>query len=105
LGKDVMVHTVSLLDLSKDVVICLVLLLNLGEDVENSGKDMVGRQDLVWLVSTCYHLLSRYVSWTGLAFRRHSPSLNPCLSHHHHHHRHRHRSVRRSRSSLHVVSI
>jgi hypothetical protein len=98
-----MIHTVLLLDLSKDVVIRLVLLLNLGEDGENLSEDMVGRQGLVGLVSTCYHLLARDVSWTGLAFRRHSPFLNPCLSHHHH--RHRHRSVRRSRSSLLVVSI
>jgi hypothetical protein len=103
LGEDVMIHTVSLLDLSedvvirllldlsKDVVIRLVLLLNLGE----------GR--LVVLVSTYYHLLARNVSWTGLAFCRHSPFLDPCLSHHHH--RHHHRLVRRSRSSLLVVSI
>jgi hypothetical protein len=37
-------------------------LLNLGKDVENLGEDMVGRQDLVWLVSTCYHLLAKDVS-------------------------------------------
>jgi hypothetical protein len=77
LGKDVMVHPASLLglskdvvirlmlDLSEDVVVRLVLLLNLGEDC------------LVVLVSTSYHLLARNVSWTGLAFRRHSPFLNP----------------------------
>jgi hypothetical protein len=103
LGKDVMIHTVSLLDLSEDVVIRLVLLLDLGEDGENLSKDMVGRQDLVGLVSTYYHLLARNVSWTGLAFRRRFPSLDPCLSHHHH--RHHHRPVCRSRSSLLVVSI
>jgi hypothetical protein len=86
-----MIRVVSLLDLSEEVVIRLVLLLELGE----------GR--LVGLVSTCYHLLARTVSWTGLVFRRHSPSLNPCLSHHHH--RHYHRPVHRLQSSLLVVSI
>jgi hypothetical protein len=103
LGEDVVIRVVSLLDLSKDVVIrleldlsedvvgCLVLLLNLGED------------RLVVLVSTYYHLLASNASWMGLAFRRHYPSLNPCLSHHHH--RHHHRPVCRSRSSLLVVSI
>jgi hypothetical protein len=91
LGEDVTIRMVSLLDLSKDVVDRLVLLLNLGEDC------------LVGLVSTYYHLLARDVSWTGLAFRRHSPSLDPCLSHHHH--RHHHRPVRRLQSSLLVVSI
>jgi hypothetical protein len=103
LGEDVMIHTVLLLDLSKDVVIRLVL--DLSEDVVirlvlllNLGEDC-----LVVLVSTYYHLLARDVSWTGLAFCCHSPFLNPCLSHHHH--CHRHRSVRRSRSSLLVVSI
>jgi hypothetical protein len=94
LGKDVVIHTVSLLDLGEDVVIRLVLDLS---------EDMVGRQGLVGLVSTYYHRLARDVSWTGLAFRRHSPFLNPCLSHHHH--RHRHRLVRRLRSSLLVVLI
>jgi hypothetical protein len=57
---------------------------------------------LVVLVSTYYHLLARNVSWTVLVFRRHSPFLNPCLSHHHH--RHHLRSVRRSQSSLLVAS-
>jgi hypothetical protein len=103
LGEDVTIRMVSLLDLSEDVVIRLeldlsedvlgrlVLLLNLGED------------RLVGLVSTYYHLLARNVSWTVLAFCCHSPSLNPCLSHHHH--RYHHRPVCRSRSSLLVVSI
>jgi hypothetical protein len=103
LGEDMMIHMVSLLDLSEDVVIRLVLdlsenvmgrlvlLLNLGED------------RLVVLVSTYCHLLARNVSCTGLAFRCHSPSLSPCLSHHHH--RHHHHPVCRSRSSLLVVSI
>jgi hypothetical protein len=103
LGEAVTIRMVSLLDLSEDVVIrleldlsedvlgCLVLLLNLGED------------RFVVLVSTYYHLLASDVSWTGLAFLRHYPSLNPCLSHHHH--RHHHRPVCRSWSSLLVVSI
>jgi hypothetical protein len=93
LGKDVMIHTVLLLDLGEDVVIHLVLYLS---------KDVVGRQGLVELVSTCYHLVARNASWVGLAFRCHSPLLNPCLSHRHH--RHRHHSVHRLLSSL-LVSL
>jgi hypothetical protein len=58
LGKDVVVRLVLLLDLGKDVVVRLVLLLDLGEDVEDSGKDMVVRQDLVGLVSACYPLVA-----------------------------------------------
>jgi serine phosphatase RsbU (regulator of sigma subunit) len=68
LGEDVMVHPALLLGLSKDVVIRLVLLLNFGKDVENLSEDMVGRQDLVGLVSTCYHLLARDVSWMSTLF-------------------------------------
>jgi hypothetical protein len=68
LGEDVMIHMVLLLDLSEDVVIRLVLDLS---------EDVVGRQGLVGLVSTYYHRLARDVSWTCLAFRRHSLFLNP----------------------------
>jgi hypothetical protein len=115
LGEDVMIHTVSLLDLSKDVVthlvldlskdvvIRLVLLLDLSEDGENLSEDMVGRQGSVELVSTCYHLVARNASWVGLAFRCHSPLLNPCLSHRHH--RHCCHLVRRLLSSLLVSSV
>jgi hypothetical protein len=103
LGEDVVIRVVSLLDLSKDVVIRLEL--DLSEDVVGRLVLLLdlGEDRLVVLVSTYHHLLASNVSWTGLAFRRHYPSLNPCLSHHHH--RHHHRPVCRLRSSLLVVSI
>jgi hypothetical protein len=41
--------------------------------------------------------------WAGLAFRCHSPFLNPCLNCCHH--CHCHRLVRRLRSSLLVASV